>query len=346
MRLLLARQFLDMGYAVDIVLADEEHNVSEYVPADVRVFNLGAERTRKFLNPFVKYLRDEKPDAVLAAMWPFTSVCIAGHRLARSKARIVVSDHNTLSVQYAKWGFKLLMAMRVSLAATYRFADARVAVSSGVADDLAKLSLVGRSKFEVIHNPMPLQANLNEDTAVAEAVWRGRQGKRIITIGRLKEQKNHAMLIRAIKLLSKEVDAALMIVGTGELEEETQRLITEENMQDRVIMAGHVPNPIPFYLAADLFVLSSDYEGFGNVIVEAMACGLPIVSTDCLSGPAEILEDGRHGILTPVGDEVAMASAIAEALKRPVDKSELQQRAADFTPENAARRYVELLFPK
>ena len=111
-------------------------------------------------------------------------------------------------------------------------------------------------------------------------------------------------------------------------------------------MAGHVPNPIPFYLAADLFVLSSDYEGFGNVIVEAMACGLPIVSTDCLSGPAEILEDGRHGILTPVGDEVAMASAIAEALKRPVDKSELQQRAADFTPENAARRYVELLFPK
>jgi glycosyltransferase involved in cell wall biosynthesis len=109
-------------------------------------------------------------------------------------------------------------------------------------------------------------------------------------------------------------------------------------------MPGFMPNPTPFYRAADLFVLSSDYEGFGNVIVEALACGLPAGSTDCPSGPAEILENGRWGRLTPVGDAEALANAMAQSLAAEHDREALRRRAADFSPARAAERYLQLLF--
>jgi len=110
-----------------------------------------------------------------------------------------------------------------------------------------------------------------------------------------------------------------------------------------VIVAGFHPDPTPFYKTADLFVLSSDYEGFGNVLVEALACGTPVVSTDCPSGPGEILDGGRFGRLVPVGNARAMAEAIDDALDAPADRDALVHRAADFAPEIAARKYLDLL---
>ena len=124
-----------------------------------------------------------------------------------------------------------------------------------------------------------------------------------------KHQKNHALLLRAFALLERP-DARLMLLGNGELEPDLRRLAAELGIADRVIFAGFHPDPTPFYRTADLFVLSSDYEGFGNVIVEALACGTPVVSTDCPSGPAEILADGEFGALVPVGDAQALARAI------------------------------------
>jgi glycosyltransferase involved in cell wall biosynthesis len=112
---------------------------------------------------------------------------------------------------------------------------------------------------------------------------------------------------------------------------------------DRVIIAGFHPDPTPFYKTADLFVLSSDYEGFGNVIVEALACGTPVVSTDCPSGPGEILDSGRYGRLVPVGDAPALAGAMAAALDDTPDRDALIRRSDDFAPDVAARKYLDRL---
>lgn len=343
-RIALIREFQARGHAVDLVLAKEPSKLTGIVPDGVRTFEFGAARLRHFVGPFARYLRSEKPDAVLAAIWPLTSLCIVAHRLARSSGDIVVSDHNILSVQYAGRGRAHRLALRASLRATYPFADACVAVSHGVADDLAALSGIARSRFTVIQNPMPLP-DINAEPATAEAAWGGWAGRRVITVGSLKAQKNHALLIRAFKRLLHSTDARLMILGSGPLEDTTKALVVAEGLAGKVLMPGHVADPIPFYRSADLFGLSSDYEGFGNVIVEALACGVPVVSTDCPSGPSEILENGRWGQLVPVGDEIRLAATMAEALGGVHDREALKRRAVDFAPARAAQKYLDLMFP-
>jgi glycosyltransferase involved in cell wall biosynthesis len=134
-----------------------------------------------------------------------------------------------------------------------------------------------------------------------------------------------------------------MLVGTGQGEAGLRAIAGDLGIAGRVIFAGFHPDPTPFYWTADLFVLSSDYEGFGNVIVEALACGTPVVSTDCPSGPAEILEHGKYGSLVPVGDPDALAKAMEAALTAQCDAAILKQRASDFAPAIAAKRYLELL---
>ena len=141
-------------------------------------------------------------------------------------------------------------------------------------------------------------------------------------------------------------DARLLILGTGELAEATAAVARAEGIAEKVLMPGATFDPTPYYRSADLFVLSSDREGFGNVVIEALACGLPVVSTDCRSGPSEILENGRYGRLVPVGDEIALAEAILESLSARHDRAALKRRAADFAPELIAEQYLELLFPQ
>lgn len=141
-------------------------------------------------------------------------------------------------------------------------------------------------------------------------------------------------------------DARLLILGTGELAEATAAVARAEGIADKVLLPGGRIDPMTYYRSADLFVLSSDYEGFGNVIIEALACGVPVVSTDCRSGPSEILENGRYGRLVPVRDADALSYAMADALVAKHDREALKERAANFAPGRIAEQYLELLFPK
>jgi glycosyltransferase involved in cell wall biosynthesis len=306
-----------------------------------RVVDLGAPRLRQAWPALHRYLRREQPNALLAAMWPLTVVVALARVTAARGARLVMSDHNTLSRQYAGRGCLHRVFLRVSMAAGYRWANARVAVSSGVADDLAALSGIRRAQFEVIYNPVPMRLE-----GAQLAAWGGHCGARLISVGALKRQKNHALLIRAFSHLTRELDATLVILGEGDLRGELETLVKAKGLEGRVLMPGFVDNPAPWYRTADLFVLSSDYEGFGMVIVEALACGVPVISTDCPSGPAEILENGRYGRLVPIGDEHALARAIGEELGSAHDREALKHRAADFAPGVAAEAYLRLLFPE
>jgi glycosyltransferase involved in cell wall biosynthesis len=340
--LLLAEELLSRGYAVDLVLMRQQGELLGKVPTSVRLTCLGADRIRQVPRLLARYLREQTPSALLANMCPLTTVSIIAHRLARSAARLVVLDHANLSEHYADRGWMQRSMMRASLHA-YRLADSRVAVSKGVADNLAALSGMRRSRFEVIYNPIKVSPADASQEKIINALWPNCGGKRLLTVGTLKNEKNQALLIAAFAKLIEDVDACLMILGEGELRPVLESLVNKLGVGNRVAMPGFVDDPAPFYRSANLFVLSSNYEGFGNVIVEALACGTPVVSTDCPGGPGEIVDGGRYGMLCPVGNQDALTQAMRSALTQQSDKDVLVRRASEFSVAHAADQYLNLL---
>jgi glycosyltransferase involved in cell wall biosynthesis len=338
----IATDQISRGYAVDIVLLNEHRDVTCVVPVGARVIKLVAPRTRNALIPLVGYLRRERPDAVLASMWPMTTLMIISNMLAGLHARIIISDHNPLSIQYAEWGLIHRFFLKLTVRLTYHLAYARVAVSKGVASDVARLGCLDQTAFDVIYNPVTLPIATSAGRQEAEAAWQGMEGKRILAVGRLKHQKNHQMLIAAFAKVVEKINVRLIILGTGELEENIRSVIAAAGLEGKVVLGGHVTDTSAWYESADLFVLSSDYEGFGNVIVEAMSSGLPVVSTDCPYGPAEILADGKYGRLVPMGNADALADAVLSALDDKVDSEKLKRRAANISGSKSLEKYSEL----
>lgn len=337
--LTLLEDFAARGHEIDLIVMQRRGELIGEVPPTAHLLELGVARIRNVVRPLSHYLRERRPDALQVSMWPLTITAIIAWRLTRSAARLVVSDHNALSMQYAGNPF-VLQLLKMTTRLFYPLADARVVVAAATADDLAGLSGLGRERFEVIYNPV--FARDAATTPEIETMWGAADG-RIINVGSLKAQKNQALLIRGFAQVRKVRAARLMILGAGELEAELRQLSGSLGVADDVIFAGFVSNPWPYYASADLFALSSDYEGFGNVLVEAMHSGLPVVATDCESGPREILDGGRYGRLVPVGDERALADAMLAGLDRPTDTMRLRQRAEELSGKGTADRYLELL---
>ena len=339
----LAHEFARAGHEVEFVLMQARGELLEEAQAAFPVHDLGCTRARQVPVALARHLRRHRPDAVLAAMWPLTVIAPLAQRLSGHRCKVLVSEHNTLSVQYAERGRLHHVIMRATMAVGYRLATRRVGVSSGVVKDIRSLSGLGPDAFDVIHNPVPPRPDPPASALQeAEALWSGPAGARIVTVGSMKKQKNHPLLLRAFARLGRP-DARLMFVGDGAGRDALLSLARELGVADRVILAGFQSDPTAFYQTADLFALSSDYEGFGNVIVEAMACGTPVVSTDCPSGPGEILDGGRYGRLVPVGDAGALAGGIEASLGETPDRDTLIRRAGDFAPQVAAGKYLDLL---
>jgi len=344
----LGGEFLKRGFRVDFVVGSHQEEAFALLPPFAGYTCLKAKRARSMLFPLASYLRERRPSAVIALQWPLTVLTIAARKLVGSKARLAVCSHSVLSIQCGRLTLPKRWVLQKSISLTYPFADARIAVSAGVADDLAALGGLPRGGISVVYNPLFERPASPDDFAAAEEIWGGWSGPRILTVGNLDPRKNHPLLIRAFKEVVTRRDARLLILGGEQGAEgiETMKACAQSSgVADKVIIPGAVPNPTAYYLSANLFVLSSDTEGFGNVIVEALACGLPVVSTDCPYGPAEILADGRYGRLSPVGDADALARAILEALDSPHDPDALKRRAAEFALEGVAENYLRLLFP-
>ncbi|SFU32396.1 glycosyltransferase [Halomonas korlensis] len=345
-RLVLAKEFSQQGHRVEFVLLQARGELLAEAEAHFVVHDLACERIRYLPLALARYLKYRRPDALLAAMWPMTVLAPLAARLSGHTCSVLVSEHNTLSEQYKSWGRMHRGILRLSMAGGYRLAKACVAVSEGVSYDLATLSGVKKKCFSVINNPipqrpMPSQKNLSE----AESLWGVPSGGRILSVGSLKAQKNHDLLLRSFAQI-KNSGARLMLVGDGSEEGRLRLLSRELGIVNQVIFAGFHRDPTCFYLTADLFVLSSCYEGFGNVIVEALLNGTPVVSTNCPFGPAEILRNGEYGILVPVNDEAALTAAMKVSLASDHDSQRLMTRAKSFSPAEAAKNYLELLIRK
>ena len=339
----LAEAFEQRGLTVELVLHQAQGELLGAVPPRVRLRALGVDRFRKSLPAMLRYLGAQRPRAVLARMWPVTTLALWARAAASPASRVVISDHNHMSATGpGRPGLRRAL-MSAAMRASYPLADGVVAVSAGVADDLAALAGLPRSRVRVIYNPVTPLAPPGEVDRARITPWLEAPGPRLISVGTLKVQKDYPTLLRALVRLRRGSDARLLIVGEGPERPTIEALIRQLELGGVVTLAGLVPNPHAYVALADLFVLSSRYEGFGNVLVEALATGTPVVSTRCPSGPSEILDEGRYGRLTPVGDVEALASAIAETLANPPEAALLERRADDFSVAAATLAYGELL---
>lgn len=342
----IANAMVERGYQVEFVLLQAKGDLLPDLNRVVKVIDIKQTRLRNSLIPLVRYLKENKPDAVLANIWPLTVISVVARFLSNTACRLVVAEHTTWSRSELLKPFGNSLIIKQSMKMFFPHADRVIAVSKGAADDLAEFASVKRELIDVIYNP--ISGNKPKSIAACDATlcggWLSGHHKKIIAVGTLKEIKDYPTLLKAFSIVLKSVNARLLILGEGEMRESLQKLINDLGLLDFVIMPGFVKDPTPYFQQADLHVLSSTGEGFANVIVEALAVGTPVVSTDCPSGPREILEDGKYGRLVPVADSVALAHAMIEALSVVHDTDALKSRAMDFSIGKSVDRYEKILF--
>lgn len=345
MRLALSRELIRLGYDVDLVVCRASGEYRDQVPAGVRLVDLKAKRARNSLFPLIRYLRDERPDVLVSSMGIPNIVSLIAGMLTRKRTPIYVTQHNALTSQArSKRDFQQAL-----VPVFYRMllprADGVLAVSSGVADDMAKATGFPRENITVLYNPAYPQ---ELEKALAEAFDQPffEQGEPVVVaVGRLIEQKAFDNLIDAIALVNTQRSVRLAILGVGPLRKSLEEQVKKLDLQSKVHFYGFQANPLIFMKHAALVAMSSRYEGFGNVLVEALACETPTVSTDCPSGPSEVLADGLYGLLVPVGDVNAISQAILKTLSSDIDRISLANRAQEFSAEAVTQRYLAAIFP-
>lgn len=342
----LANAFAARGYEVDLVLAAAQGPYLKDVSAAVRIVDLKAGRVIMALLPLMRYLRRQRPVAMLTAMTHANVVALLARRLARVPTRLVVSERTTISVEVDRAQDLAARIIYALVPKLYSRAAGIVAVSQAAAADLVGFAGLPASGVEVIYNPFDLDRIQTLAAGPLMHPWFvPGQPPVILAIGRLNEAKDYPALIRAFARLRKSRAARLLILGEGELRSSLEALVGECGLTtDGVQMPGFVVNPFAYLARCGVFVLSSRWEGLPGALIEAMACGAPVVSTDCPSGPREILESGRWGTLVSVGDEEAMAKAIDSVLSTPrTQLPEVRQRAADFEHGKAVDAYLKAL---
>jgi glycosyltransferase involved in cell wall biosynthesis len=340
----LANGFVELGMEVDLVLMRKSGVFLGSLSPAINIFCLEAERFRSAGRPLVNYLLKRRPACLLAFMWPLALISQFAATAAGRRTKTVLCEH--IDVRTGEGGSAIRRVMtRLSMILGYRMASAIVAVSEGVAESLARFALISRERISVIHNP--LTRGVTNHSALPRPLlaeeWASRSHGRLLAVARFVEQKDLSSLIRAFVLVSRQVDARLLILGDGPLRYELEKLCHDLGVSDRVDLPGYTSDVDWYYERADLFILSSRWEGFGNVVVESLEKGTSVVSTDCRSGPREILDNGRYGTLVPVGDVRAMADGIIRTLQHPFDPDLLRTRAGDFTIAESVQRYARLI---
>jgi len=343
----LAKDWISRGFKVDFVIMNlnfgRNNELVSLIPPQINIINFKVKRIYQIVIPLRKYLKKNKPAVTIAAMWPLTAYSIIGWLLSGRVGKLFLSDHIQLSIDGKHINKISKIYMSLSILFTYSFANGIIAVSKGVKDDLSKVGFLNKKKIVVINNPVSLKNdNVNKYNLSKEQLWDNNSNYNILSVGNLKKQKDHKNLIEAFALLPAQMKIKLIILGEGPLRQDLLNLINKLNLNDKIKLHGFVIDPLPWFKSADLFVLSSLWEGFGNVIVEALESGLPVVSTDCPSGPSEILDKGIYGTLVPINDPISLSKEIKNNLIKKHDKNLLIKRASDFSIKKISNLYLSL----
>ncbi len=341
----LACGFTEHGFKVDLILLRAMGPyLAELQHHNIRIVDLDGKWALACLPSLVRYLRQEKPLILLSALNHANILAILAVRVAKVPTRLVISQHEALSRAATSPSFMKSQVMPLLARWCFPWADAVVAVSQGVSDDLVNFIGLCPKKIYVIQNPIVGPALFHQAQASLNHPWFiPGEPPVILSVGRLAKPKDFTTLIKAFAKIHKERPVRLMILGEGEDRYLLEMLVKKLGLEGEILLPGFVDNPYAYMAKASVFVLSSAWEGFGNVLIEAMAVGTPVISTNCESGPSEILENGKWGKLVAVGDVDAMAGAIVASLETEPDRNALKGRAAYFTIEKSVVEYLNVL---
>lgn len=339
----LADGFAARGLEVDLVLVKASGPYLAEVPPTVRIVELGSSRMSTSLPALVRYLRRARPAALLSTLNHANVLAVIAGFVAGVKTRIVVRQANTLSQSSGAARKLVSRAMPLLVRRFYTWADEIVAVSDGVAQDLTRAANLPAERIRVIPNPvvMPGLSALASEP-VGHRWFAPGDAPIVLGVGRLTRQKDFGTLCRAIAIVSRRHPVRLVILGEGEERPALEALVAELGISDSVALPGFVSNPFAYMSKASVFVLSSAWEGLPGALIQAMACGAPVIATDCESGPREILQGGRFGRIVRVGDAEGMAAAIEAVLseaRRPVNDDAWRP----YTQTAAVDQYLSVL---
>jgi glycosyltransferase involved in cell wall biosynthesis len=347
-RVTIANALAERGLHVTCVMPQAKGPFLGRLSPDVGVVDLGSRQPLQVVRRLARWLRQARPAALIASQQHAIIAAVWARRLAGVRTSTIVIQHNTLSalcLHSRRTAVRWLLPTAARL--FFRWADQVCAVSDGVAQDLAAITRIPVSDIRVVHNPTVTPELLEQAKEPSGHPWfdadRAGRPSVVLAVGALNPFKDFATLIRAFARVRRTRPARLVILGEGPERAKLEGVARELGVAADVELLGFEPNPYKFMARADVFAVSSRVEGMPNAIIEALACGCPVVSTDCLSGPAEILQNGRYGNLVPVGDEAALAEAIGAMLQTSPDSQDLRRRAADFSVERATERYLQLL---
>ena len=348
MRLNIAQGLLDEGLTVDIVCLQATGPLLSEVPEGARIVDLKAPRMVQALPALRRYFRGPTaPRAFLSALDYANLVALLARRAAGRGPRVYIGTHKVLSVATRESTlFREKHIMPPLLRRTYPWADGIVAVSDGIADDLASYLGLDRDRITVINNPALTDKVLRLAAAPSGHPWLDdpAQAKHtLVSVGRLDRQKDFPTLMRAVARARATRPLRCVIVGEGGSRPDLEAIRADLGLEDAVDLPGFAKNPWAFMARAAAFVSSSAWEGFGNVHVEALGVGCPVISTDSPSGPADILKNGEIGPLVEIGDDAALAQAILDTLANPKPKALLQARGRDFHVSQVIKTYRQLM---
>ena len=337
----LGRALVQAGRRVDLVVAQAQGNLLHQLPAGVRLVDLESSRVLYSLPGLVTYLRRERPIGLISFMDHANIVALLARALASRSTHVVVTVHNTLSVATGKSNNRRSKLLPLLIRAFYPLADQVVAVSQGAADDLVRTAGLPPERVAVIFNPVITPDLLAARNAAPPHPWlEDGQPPVVLGVGRLTPQKDFPTLLRAFALVRRRRLARLVILGEGQDRPELEVLVAQLGLQDDVALPGYQPAVPAFMARAAVFVLSSAWEGLPTVLIEALALSPRIVSTDCPSGPREILQHGRLGRLVPMGDPEALGEAILTCLDHPGTRAS-DAALEPYTEQAAVQLYLQ-----
>ncbi|MGL6340689.1 MAG: glycosyltransferase [Waterburya sp.] len=329
-------------FDLDLVLATLEGPYLDQVPPEVKIINLNKGRVITAILPLMNYLKENRPWALIGNMGHVNIVAAMAKKLAQIPTRLLLVEHNNLSANKSN----LLRAKLVPsfMKLLYPHADVVAAVSAGVARDLEQKLGLEKETVKVLYNPVVNEDLVSQSQAELAHPWFVENSPPVfLAVGRLNPQKDFPNLLLAFAQVRQQKSARLIILGEGQERQKLEKIIAGLGISEDVRMPGFVKNPYAYMKRATCLVLSSRDEGLPTVLIEAMACGCPVVSTDCPSGPDEILDNGVYGHLVPIENSEALAEAMLKTLENPPNTEKLIQRANEYSTEKVVATYLSLL---
>lgn len=340
--ILFAEGLLATGYSVDFLVAQNTGPLRDSLPSGARLIDLAARKVSFAIPSLVRYLRAERPAALYSTIVNANLTAIAARWLSRVRCPVIVRESNVLSPEAKMSGARRLSGALAPLA--YRFAHSVISVSEDVKAELSEAAPKLAARIRVLPNPVVSDRMLALAEVPPAHPWLQQDANIpvILGAGRLHPQKDFPTLIRAFAELRRKREGRLIILGEGDERPKLEALVHWLEIAEFVSLPGYIENPFPYLKRANVFVLSSRYEGMPNVLLQAMAFGTPVIATDGLSGAKEVLKSGTFGRLFPAGDVSKLASALEESLPGIRNSAAATFVAENFSVSRATKEYLNV----